>query len=218
MNLEQTIKLLIVEDYDALSLGIISHLKRQSQGIDYKVTQINNLTDAVLEAKMRCFDVILLDFYLNSPTGGGDLFLKARSEFACKPKIIVFSRVDKMDIVDHLVHQLEANGFILKSSNSLDEIVPAIAATLRGERYFSPTIAEKLQRFSSKKDIDYIDRLLLKGLSKGMKQNEIADYFIENSISLTPSAIEKRVKRLKEYFNAKTSLELMSIVSKQGYI
>ena len=51
-----------------------------------------------------------------------------------------------------------------------------------------------------------------------MKQNEIADYFMENSISLTPSAIEKRVKRLKEYFNAKTSLELMSIVSKQGYI
>jgi len=126
--------------------------------------------------------------------------------------------VNKMDIVDHLVHQLEADGFILKSSNSLDEIVPAIAATLRGERYFSPTIAEKLQRFSSKKDIDYIDRLLLKGLSKGMKQNEIADYFIENCISLTPSAIEKRVKRLKEYFNAKTSLELMSIVSKQGYI
>ena len=93
-----------------------------------------------------------------------------------------------------------------------------IAATLRGERYFSPTISEKLQRFSSKKDIDYIDRLLLKGLSKGMKQNEIADYFIENCISLTPSAIEKRVKRLKEYFNAKTSLELMSIVSKHGYI
>ena len=119
----------------------------------------------------------------------------------------------------HLRSQwLGVDGFILKSSNSLDKIVPAIAATLRGERYFSPTIAEKLQRFSSKKDIDYIDRLLLKGLSKGMKQNEIADYFIENSISLTPSAIEKRVKRLKEYFNAKTSLELMSIVSKQGYI
>ena len=55
MNLEQTIKLLIVEDYDALSLGIISHLKRQSQGIDYKVTQINNLTEALLEARMRCF-------------------------------------------------------------------------------------------------------------------------------------------------------------------
>ena len=218
MNLEQTIKLLIVEDYDALSLGIISHLKRQSQGIDYKVTQINNLTEALLEARMRCFDVILLDFYLNNSTGGGDLFLKARSEFACKPKIIIFSRVDKMDIVDHLVHQLEADGFILKSSNSLDEIVPAIAATLRGERYFSPTISEKLKRFSTNKDIDYIDRLLLKGLSKGMKQNEIADYLIENGISLTPSAIEKRVKRLKEHFKAKTSLELMSIVSKHGYI
>ena len=69
MNLEQTIKLLIVEDYDALSLWIISHLKRQSQGIDYKVTQINNLNEAVLEAGML-FDVILLDLYLNSPTGG----------------------------------------------------------------------------------------------------------------------------------------------------
>ena len=218
MNQEQTIKLLIVEDYDALSLGIFSYLKRQSKGIDYRVTQKNNLTEAVLEARMRCFDVILLDFYLNSPTGGGDLFLKARSGFACKPKIIIFSKVDKMDIIDHLVHQLEADGFILKSSNSLDEIIPAIAAVQRGERYFSPTIVEKLKRFSTKKDIDYIDRLLLKGLSKGMKQNEIADYFIENGISLTPSAIEKRVKRLKEHFNAKTSLELMSIVSKHGYI
>ena len=123
-----------------------------------------------------------------------------------------------MDIIDHLVHQLEADGFILKSSKSLDEIIPAIAATQRGEHYFSPTIAEKLKRFSSKKDIDYINRLLLIGLSKGLKQNEIADYFIENGISLTPSAIEKRVKRLKEHFNAKTSLELMSIVGKHGYI
>lgn len=218
MNLEQTVKLLIVEDYDALSLGIISHLKKQSKGIDYRVIHKNNLAEAVLEARMRCFDVILLDFYLNSPTGGGDVFLKTRSRFACRPKIIIFSKVDKMDVIDHLVNQLEADGFVLKSNKSLNEIVPAIAAALRGERYFSPLIAEKLKRFSTKKNIDYTDRLLLKGLSEGLKQNEIADYFIENGISLTPSAIEKRVKRLKEHFNAKTSLELISIVGKHGYI
>ena len=94
----------------------------------------------------------------------------------------------------------------------------AINAVLNGAQYFSEAIAKKKAYFETEKDIDYIDRIMLKGFTSGLMQKEMMDYLGEKGEFLTLSAIEKRTKRLKLYFNAKTLSEMISIAIRQGFI
>ena len=59
---------------------------------------------------------------------------------------------------------------------------------------------------------------MLKGFTSGLMQKEMMDYLGEKGEFLTLSAIEKRTKRLKLYFNAKTLSEMISIAIRQGFI
>ena len=63
-----------------------------------------------------------------------------------------------------------------------------------------------------------IDRVILQAFAKGIMQKDMSNYLEENGKPLTLSAIEKRTKRLKLHYNAKTLTELMSIVVRQGLI
>lgn len=66
--------------------------------------------------------------------------------------------------------------FRLKSRGSLEEIIPAVEQVLDGGHYFSPSIKKLLRFHMSQLEIDYIDRMLLKAFSKGIKQTELKDY------------------------------------------
>lgn len=70
----------------------------------------------------------------------------------------------------------------------------------------------------SQLEIDYIDRMLLKAFSKGIKQTELKDYLASYGKSFSLSGLEKRIKRLKLRFEANTVTELVTIALRKGLI
>ena len=222
MSTNEKTTILIVEDYDAVRLGILSHLRKKQHQMYFEPVHVNTIDEALIEVKMRRYDVVLLDFYLKDSAKehprDGDLLFHETAKMLRPPKVIMYSKADSLEVVDYLVLQLNANGYILKSSKSLDEIVPAIDLVMSGETYFSPEIRRKIVRYQSQKEIDYIDRVILQAFAKGIMQKDMSNYLEENGKPLTLSAIEKRTKRLKLHYNAKTLTELMSIVVRQGLI
>lgn len=215
------IKLLIVEDYDAVRLGVM-HFLREAHHATFELFHVNNVNDAIQLTTTHNIEVVLLDFYLKdskeSQTGDGDEFLRFFAEKEDKPKTIVYSKADSLEVLDYLLFSLGADGYILKSTDSLAEIVPAINAVLEGKEYFSKNIRKKLVYYQAHYDLDYIDRILLRGFSSGMKQKDMIEHLRSNGRELTLSAIEKRIKQLKLRFDANTLIELMSIVIRQGLI
>lgn len=163
----------------------------------------------------------MLDFFLKNNKGSkgdGDELLIQLRKMETSPKVIVYSKSDSLEVLDYLIDHLGVDGFILKSRESLEEVIPAIERVLDGDHYFSPSIKKLLRYHMDELEIDYTDRVMLKAFSNGVKQAEMKKYLAINGKSLSLSGIEKRIKRLKLRFNATTLTELVTIAFRKGLI
>ncbi|WP_299111970.1 response regulator transcription factor [uncultured Winogradskyella sp.] len=218
----KAIKLLLVEDHDSVSLGIQYSLKQEpSYSFDIKATSDAN--SAFNELKNNDFDIVILDLILKGKIDrgqftSGDELLSYLSKLEYRPKVIVMSKIDSFDMLDYVVSVLDADAYILKSKTSLQEIIPAIDAVLSGDNFFSDSIKKILRYNENLLDMDIVDRIILKAISNGLKQNEIAEELKIKRYAMTVSAIEKRIKKLKIRFDAHTSPHLIALAIKNGII
>ena len=134
------VNVLIVEDHDLLANGIESKLKEKSK-YQFQTKVATNLELGRNYLENGLFDVVLLDLVLKSDkkdikVHGGEELLKEIRKMPIPPRVIVISRIDALDMLDYVVHHLQADGYILKSRKSLTEILPAIELVLNGQQYF----------------------------------------------------------------------------------
>ena len=221
MEEKKAIKVLIVEDHDASSLGLSLYLRKHKGHPLYLPKQVSSVREALIDVRMGVYDVVLLEYYfkdkITTTPKNGDVFLQQIKTLPRRPKVIMYTKFDGIGVVNYLVNQLYAEGYVLKGKRSLEEIVPAITCVVGGNRYFSPTILKKLKEIELG-EVDFIDQQLLKGLIQGCLQKNLTEYLFNHGIALTLSAIEKRISRLKIHFNANTLAELISIVLKEGVV
>ena len=222
MNYKKSITVLIVEDHDCVSLGV-KQLLLSDNDFDFQITTTSSADQAYTFIKKYLFDIVLLDIVLKNPSKealffDGDDLLRQLNKDGNNVKIIVLSKVDSLDMLDYIINILGADGYILKSRSSLNEIIPAINSVLDGENYFSNSIKKALKHNEMLIEIDFIDRLILKKLSQGLTQPQIEIELLKKSISLTVSAIEKRIRRLKLRFDAKTTSHLIALSIQNGII
>ena len=163
-------------------------------------------------------DIILKNEPENSKLKGGDDLLREFKKSSSKAKIIVMSKIESLDMLDYIINVLNADGYILKSRTSLQEIIPAIKTVLSSENYYSKSVTKILQYQENLLDIDIKDRFILKLLSQGLRQQEIEIASPKKGIKMTVSAIEKRIKKLKLRFGAETTAQLTAIAVKKGII
>lgn len=216
------IKILLVEDHDSVSMGVQYSLQKQKE-IQCEITIATTADMALGFTKREEYDVILLDLLLknepyNSKLSGGDDLLRELNKKENRPKVVVQSKIDSLEMLDYVIGVLNADGYILKSRTSLREIVLAIKTVLEGESFYSDSIKKILKYNESLLDIDFEDRMILKCLSLGLKQIEIEHEFRKKDISMTVSAIEKRIKKLKIRFDAGTTAQLTAMATKEGII
>lgn len=217
------IKILLVEDHDSVSLGVEYSLIKQKE-IHCEITTVTTADKAFNYFQRENYDVILLDLILKSTAKkpkllGGDELLRELNKFPKrKPKVIILSKIDSLEMLDYIINSLGADGYILKSRTSLKEIVPAIQAVLSEESFYSNSIKKILKYQESLLEIDFEDRTILRFLAEGLKQFEIEKEFQEKGISMTVSAIEKRIRKLKLRFDAQTTPQLTAIATKEGII
>ncbi|MNG25015.1 hypothetical protein D3C84_1098080 [compost metagenome] len=86
------------------------------------------------------------------------------------------------------------------------------------QKFISPEVASALQE-KNNFEIDDLDIKILKHLASGTPQDEIIQIFKDLGIKPnSKSAIEKRLSKLKDFFKANNTIQLISIAKDMGII
>lgn len=219
-------KVLIAEDMDFINSGIKSQLAELGIAqIDY----VQYCDEALLKLKSARlnnapFDLLISDLsfdedYVEQKIQSGEELIKAvRKEFPSL-KIAVFSIEDKEYTVQTLFNEHKINAYVCKSREGLRELKKAIQQICNTESsYISPQVAGAMLKSKTIEIVEY-DIFLIECLSKGYLQEEISAILKEKNWSPTSvSSIEKRLKFLREHFNATNPTHLVAIAKDLGLI
>tara|TARA_R110002051_G_scaffold299829_1_gene367058 strand:- start:732 stop:1397 length:666 start_codon:yes stop_codon:yes gene_type:complete len=212
-------KVLVAEDIDSISMGVDMILKK------LKIPDVQHSSycdDAFLKAKKALqdgdpFQLLISDLSFNPDyreaklSTGHELIVALKKEQPSL-KIIVYSVEDHPHIVKSLWESGLINGFVSKDRKGLHELKEAIANICKNDTYISPQLALLLDQKNIKSLGDF-EIQLMTNLAKGLTHDEIEKHFKANGISpSSKSSIEKRIKELKEEFQANTTVHLVSIL------
>jgi len=221
-------KVLIAEEFDI----IFSGLKATLEEIGISNTEIERASycdEAFMKLKKGVLDnttydllicdlVFLEDDKSQKITSGRDLIKRVREAFPLL-KIIVFSDQDKSFVIQDLYKNLKISGYVLNDRDGQKELKKAVHHILYSEDfYISKEVKEAIHPRKAIK-ISEFDILLIKCLSKGLSQEDISVKLKNKKISpSSTSAIEKRLKFLKEIFNANNSTHLVALAKDLGVV
>ncbi|MCM4160702.1 response regulator transcription factor [Antarcticibacterium flavum] len=212
-------KVLVAEDMDSVNHAVGSVLD------EFKIPLVAHAQycdQAFLLAKKAIldnepFDLLICDLSFKSDhrvekiTSGKELIEKIKLEDP-NIKVIVNSIEDHPHTVKSLWETGYINAYVCKDRRGLSELKEAILQIKRGKSYNSPRIERSLKQ-ENLITLDPFEVTMLKCVSQGLTQDEIREKFLEQNISPnSKSAIEKRLKELRENFNARTTPHLISIV------
>ena len=211
-------KVLVVEDFDVINNGIKIALEeiaiKEVDHISYCDEAYYKIKSASL--KNEPYQLIISDLsFENDGTpqklkSGDELIEKIRKEFS-DLKIIVFSVEDKPFRIQNLYNNLKIQGYVWKNRNGLKELKKAIHNAFNGgDFYISPELKSAIH---PKKTIEITvyDVHIMEQLSFGVLQDNLPTIFEEKLIKPSgKSSIEKRLKFLKEHFNANNPTHLVN--------
>jgi two-component system, NarL family, invasion response regulator UvrY len=197
-------KILIVDDHPILRKGIIELLHEHYSNLD--CFEASNSAEALSLARRESTDLILLDISL--PGGNGlEVLKQMRSENILTPVLIL--SVQPEDQYAIRVLKAGASGY-LKKDSAPEELINAVDILLRGKKYISQTVANKLaQSVSDPLDSPAYEKLsdrelqVLKHIASGKTVSEIA-----REISLTVNTMSTYRARILEKLHLKNNAEL----------
>ena len=219
-------KVLIAEDMDFINSGIRAELTKlgiqQIESVQYCDEALLKLKSARLNKEP--FDLLISDLSFEEDataqkiTSGDELVKFVRKEFPSL-KIVVFSIEDKTYTIQTLFNEHKVNGYVWKSRDGLRELKQAIKRIYNSESfYISPHCANAISNNQAIEIIDH-DIFLIECLSKGYSQEHISEELKEKQWTPTSiSSIEKRLKFLREHFNANNPAHLVSIAKDLGLV
>lgn len=151
-------------------------------------------------------------------TSGEALITAVKQQFP-EIKIIAFSIEDRSYRIRSLFEQLHIDGYVMKDRNSIPELKKAIVKAYSSDtKNQSQEIAQLLKQ-KTINEIDQYDIHLLETLCQGIAQDSMEDHFKALGITTnSKSTIEKRIARLKEYFKANNTVQLIAIAKDLGLV
>lgn len=219
-------KVLIAEDQHTIHKGLVVTLKE----LAVKETQtVQYCDDAFLKIKSAIhsnspFDLLITDLsfkedYREKKLVGGEDLIQAVRELQPDLKIVVFSVEHRIGKIKRLIDCYDIDAYVEKGRDESKEMKKALQALKEGTHYFSEGIEQLLRNANDIRETDQYDQLILQLLAKGLKREQIADYFEERNLpNKSLRSIEKRLTNLKLLFNAQTSEQLIAISIDRGLI
>ena len=163
------------------------------------------------------FDLLICDLSFKPDhreekiTSGQELIARLKKEDPSL-KVIVNSIEDHPQTVRELWETGNIDGYVCKDRNGLKELKEAILQADRGVKYNSPAI-EKALKQSNLLVLNDFEIHIVNYLSLGLTQDQIEKELKNKNIKpSSKSAIEKRLKELREEFNANTNPHLIGIM------
>ncbi|MFN4764628.1 DNA-binding response regulator [Gillisia sp. Q332] len=212
-------KVLVADDIDSMNHAVASVLQ------DFKIEQVEYAQycdSAYLKAKKAIqdgepFDLLICDLSFKSDhrkvriASGKELIAILKKEDP-NLKVIVNSIEDHPHTVKALWESGDIEAYVCKDRQGMKELKDAISNIGRGKIYNSPRIERSLKQ-DNLIILNDFEIKLLRHISNGLTHVEIEENFKANNISpSSKSAIEKRLKELREDFNAKTTPHLIGLL------
>ncbi|OSY89135.1 hypothetical protein WH52_00305 [Tenacibaculum holothuriorum] len=218
-------KVLIAEDADFMSSGIKSILEKLNiPTIEYA----KYCDEAFLKIKKAWldnnpFDLLISDLsFVDNPNPqrlytGEDLISEVK-KLQPELKTIIFSVEDKPYRIKHLCNELLVDAYVWKSVHGARELESAIQYVFNNTFFISPSLSQYLKQKEAFEITDY-DVLLLELLASGFEQKEISIALKNKKVKpCSISSVEKRLKLLRENFNANNPTQLIAITKDFGLI
>ena len=166
------------------------------------------------------YDVCFFDISLPASedgryTSGEDLALLTK-KLLPDAKIIILTMFNESYRIHNIIKEINPDGFLIKSDLTSMELADAFQQIIKYPPYYSSTVSNYIKKtITSEIYVDDINRKILHLLSQGIKTRSLNEY-----ISLSTSAIEKRKKQLKLLFSVKDGKDetLLQQAREKGYL
>jgi two-component system nitrate/nitrite response regulator NarL len=202
------IRLVIAEDHNSLIDGI-RHFLGDVDDIEL-VGTANNGHELCQVVQAHKPDVVVTD--IRMPLMDGIAATQEILKTNPAVKVVAFTMFDQDDAVQQML-EAGACGYILKNS-SLTELLEAIRAVYRGEKYFDPGIvlpseqpAKRASGPLSRRQIE-----ILKLIAQGLTNQEIAD-----KLFIGKMTVETHRKNMTKILNLKGTGELLRYAVESKY-
>ena len=219
-------KVLVAEDLDSISITVDQALKELSIA---EIHHSKYCDDALLKIKKAQLDNVPYDLLISdlsfkadhreTKLKSGEELVEAVKQIQPDIKIVVFSIEDKSFRIKSLFNNLGINAYVSKGRESIPELKKAVQGIFNGDsKIISPELSNILVN-KALIEIEMYDIDILKLLSLGYTLDEIASSFkTKGIIPNGSSSIEKRINKLKTYFNASNNAHLMAITKDLGLV
>lgn len=218
-------KILIAEDYESSNISVQKALE------DLKIVNpkyVNYCDDALSRLKMSLqennpFELLITDLsfdedHREQTLKNGQQLISAVRELQPNLKVIVFSVEKKEVIIEKLFTEQNINGYVKKGREDVKDLKKAIRAVYNNEKYISYDLKTNSPERNSFEFSEY-DTLLVSLLANGILLKNIPDYLKENNIKPSSmSAVEKRLKDIKESLDINSNEQLIAFCKDFGII
>lgn len=211
-------KVVIAEDHTILREGLKS-LLTSNMNVDI-VGEAQDGREAIKCVERLKPDLILMD--LSMPRMNGMEAIKEIKRISKEVKVVVLT-VHKNEEYILATFKAGADGYVLKDS-SYNELMMAIQNVLKGKRFISPEISEKVlegyiegrERLREKTAWETItprEREILKLIAEGYKNKEIAE-----ELCISVKTVEKHRSNIMEKLNLHNAQALTAFAIEKGLI
>jgi len=211
-------KILIAEDFDSINIALAKAFEALP-GIE--LIHVKYCDEGLLKIKKALaddqpFDLLISDLsfvadHRRENLSSGEELINAVRALQPELKVIAYSIEDKSYRIRSLFEKQHISGYVFKGRNSIPELQQAVRDVYNDREFISPEVSRKIRDLSLD-EIDDYDIALLRLLSTGAKQDEIAKKLRESAIlPNSVSAIEKKINKLKIYFDANNTTHLVSL-------
>lgn len=210
---------MVAEDIDSISYAVGSVLEEMEI---QEIVHAQYCDKAWLLAKKASnekqpFDLLICDLSFKEDhrdekiKSGKELISILKSEYP-DLKVLVNSIEDHPQIVKELWESGNIDAYVFKDRSGLKELKIALDRIDKGETYLSPSIQNVINQ-SNLLVLSDFEINIVKFLANGLTQNQIEQELKTQNIKpSSKSAIEKKLKELREEFNANTNPHLVSIM------
>ncbi|HLF53233.1 response regulator [Flavobacterium sp.] len=219
-------KVIVSEDFDSINIAVVQALEALCiPQIQYaKYCDDTYLKIKKAQAENDPFELLITDLsykadHRESTLNSGEELIAAVKKIQPNIKTIIYSIEDKSYRIKSLFDTLGIDGYILKGRNSIPELQKAIQSIYTSDEKILSSELSHVLKDKSLLEIETYDIELLKLLSEGLIQEEIAIQFKNSGIVPNgSSSIEKRIGKLKIYFKANNNVHLVAMAKDLGLV
>jgi DNA-binding NarL/FixJ family response regulator len=207
MSEDPPIRILLADDHSVVRMGLAALISTEP-GFTV-VGQASDGCEAVAQYRTLRPDVVLMDLLMPNKTGARAA-AEIRAEFPMA-RILILSTSDGDDDVYRAL-QSGAHGYILKSSPG-EQLIPAIRAVMRGEKWIPPEVARCLANRIMREELSPRELQVLEELARGGSNKEIAGVLL-----ITEHTVKAHLKSILAKLPARDRTEAVTIALQRGII